>query len=46
MSTSTDAGPGLIGKGVQPEILVPRTVKDFLAVRDAALEAALAELKR
>jgi carboxyl-terminal processing protease len=46
VSTSTDAGPGpgVIGRGVQPEVRVPRTVKDFLAGRDAALEAALAEL--
>jgi C-terminal processing protease CtpA/Prc len=46
VSTSTDVGPGLIGRGVQPEVLVPRTVKDFLAGRDAALEAAVAALKR
>jgi carboxyl-terminal processing protease len=44
VATSTDDGPGLIGRGVRPEILVPRTVKDFLAGRDAALEAAIAEL--
>ncbi len=44
VATSTDAGPGLIGRGVQPEIPVPRTVQDFLAGRDAALEAAVAEL--
>jgi carboxyl-terminal processing protease len=45
VSTSTDDGPGLIGRGVQPEIRVPRTVRDLLAGRDAALEAALAEIK-
>ncbi|MFL6259691.1 MAG: S41 family peptidase [Thermoanaerobaculia bacterium] len=44
VSTSTDVGPGLIGRGVRPEVLVPRTVKDFLAGRDAALEAAVAEV--
>ena len=45
VATSTDLGPGLIGKGVQPDIPAPRTVKDFLAGRDAALEAGIAELK-
>jgi len=45
VSTSTDAGPGLIGRGVQPDVRAPRTVKDFLAGRDAALEAAVAEIK-
>ena len=44
VSTSTDDGPGLIGRGVRPEILAPRTVKDLLAGRDAALEAAVAEV--
>lgn len=46
VSTSTDVGTGLIGRGVQPDILVPRTVEDFLAGRDAALAAALSELRR
>lgn len=45
VSTSTDVGEGLIGRGVQPDIPAPRTVQDFLAGRDAALEAAIAELK-
>ncbi len=45
VSTSTDVGEGLIGKGVQPDIPAPRTVQDFLAGRDAALEAAVAELR-
>jgi C-terminal processing protease CtpA/Prc len=45
VATSTDLGPGLIGKGVQPDIPAPRTVKDFLAGHDAALEAGIAELK-
>lgn len=45
VSTSTDVGDGPIGKGVQPDVLVPRTVEDFLAGRDAALEAAIAELR-
>jgi C-terminal processing protease CtpA/Prc len=46
VSTSTDVGPGLIGRGVQPDILVPRTVEDFLAGRDAVLDSALSELRR
>ncbi|MFY9822767.1 MAG: S41 family peptidase [Thermoanaerobaculia bacterium] len=46
VATSTDAGEGLIGKGVQPDVLVPRTVQDFLAGRDAALEAGIAELRK
>jgi len=46
VSTSTDAGPGIIGKGVQPDILVPRKVDDLLAGRDAALAAALSALQR
>jgi C-terminal processing protease CtpA/Prc len=44
VATSTDAVPGLVGRGVLPEIPAPRTVRDFLAGRDAALEAAVAEL--
>jgi carboxyl-terminal processing protease len=46
VATSTDVGEGLIGKGVQPDLLVPRTVQDFLAGRDAALEAGIAELRK
>jgi carboxyl-terminal processing protease len=45
VATSTDLGPGPIGKGVQPDLLVPRTAEDLLAGRDAALAAAMAELK-
>jgi carboxyl-terminal processing protease len=45
VATSTDVGDGLIGRGVQPDVLVPRTVQDFLAGRDAVLEAAIAELR-
>jgi carboxyl-terminal processing protease len=45
VATSTDDGHGLIGRGVQPDVLVPRTVQDFLAGRDAALEAAIKELR-
>ncbi len=44
VATSTDDGPGLVGRGVRPEIPAPRTVRDLLAGRDAALEAAVAEL--
>lgn len=44
VSTSADAGWGIVGKGVQPDILVPRTVDDLLAGRDAALAAALSAL--
>ncbi|MES1245692.1 MAG: S41 family peptidase [Acidobacteriota bacterium] len=46
VSTSTDVGTGLVGKGVQPDILVPRTVRDFLAGHDAALSAGIAALSR
>jgi C-terminal processing protease CtpA/Prc len=35
-----------VGKGVQPDVSAPRTVQDFLAGRDAALEAGLTELKK
>ncbi|HEV7785854.1 MAG TPA: S41 family peptidase, partial [Thermoanaerobaculia bacterium] len=45
VATSTDVGDGLIGKGVQPDVPAPRTVQDFLAGRDAALETAIAELR-
>ena len=45
VATSTDVGEGLIGRGVQPDVLVPRTVQDLLAGRDAALEAGIAELR-
>jgi C-terminal processing protease CtpA/Prc len=45
VATSTDVGEGLIGRGVQPDVPAPRTVQDFLAGRDAALEAAIAELR-
>jgi carboxyl-terminal processing protease len=46
VSTSANVGTDLVGRGVQPQLLVPRTVEDFLADRDAALEAAIAELQR
>jgi carboxyl-terminal processing protease len=45
VATSTDVGEGLIGRGVQPDVRAPRTVQDFLAGRDAALEAGIAELR-
>ncbi len=45
VSTSATVGTDLVGRGVQPQLLVPRTVQDFLANRDAALEAAIAELQ-
>jgi C-terminal processing protease CtpA/Prc len=45
VSTSTDVGEGIIGRGVQPDILVPRTVEDFLKERDAALDAAVSALR-
>jgi len=45
VSTSAEVGIGIVGKGVQPDVAAPRTVRDFLAERDAALEAGLAELK-
>ena len=44
VSTSALVGTDLVGHGVQPTIPAPRTVRDFLAGRDMALEAALAEL--
>lgn len=46
VSTSTDVGEGIIGRGVQPDVLVPRTAKDFLAGRDAALAAAVSALQQ
>jgi carboxyl-terminal processing protease len=46
VSTSANVGTDLVGRGVQPQLLVPRTVEDFLANRDAALEAAVTELQR
>jgi len=46
VATSANVGTDLVGRGVQPQLLVPRTVQDFLANRDAALEAAIAELQR
>jgi C-terminal processing protease CtpA/Prc len=46
ISTSTDAGAGIVGKGVQPDVLVPRTVDDLLAGRDAALVAAISALQQ
>jgi len=45
VATSAEVGSGLTGRGVQPDVLVPRTVKDFLAGHDAVLEAGLAELR-
>jgi C-terminal processing protease CtpA/Prc len=45
VSTSTDLGAEVIGRGVQPDLSVPRTVQDLLAGRDAALEAGIAALK-
>jgi carboxyl-terminal processing protease len=46
VSTSAEVGGGIVGKGVQPDVSAPRTVQDFLAGRDAALDAGLAELKK
>ncbi|HEY7405014.1 MAG TPA: S41 family peptidase [Candidatus Angelobacter sp.] len=46
VSTSTEVRGGIVGKGVQPDVSAPRTVQDFLAGRDAALEAGLTELKK
>ena len=46
VSTSANVGTALVGHGVQPQVLVPRTVEDFLAGRDAALERAVIELQR
>lgn len=45
VATSTDVGIGLVGRGVQPDVLVPRTARDFLAGNDAALHAAITTLK-
>jgi carboxyl-terminal processing protease len=46
VSTSADAPDGLVGRGVQPDVLVPRTVRDFLAGHDAVLETGLSELRK
>lgn len=46
VSTSAEVGGGIVGKGVQPDVPAPRTVRDFLAGRDTALEAGLVELKK
>jgi len=45
VATSADVGAGLVGRGVQPDVLTPRTAEDFLAGRDAALAAGIAELR-
>jgi C-terminal processing protease CtpA/Prc len=45
VSTSTEVGAGMVGKGVQPNVLVPHTVRDYLTGRDAALEAGVIELR-
>ena len=44
VATSTDLPGGLVGRGVQPDLFVPRTVTDLLAGRDAAIERGSAEL--
>ena len=45
VATSTDPGGGLVGRGVLPDVQVSRTIVDFLAGRDAALERGIAELR-
>jgi C-terminal processing protease CtpA/Prc len=45
VSTSRLTGSTLLGNGVQPDVPVPATAADFLAGRDAALKAGIAELK-
>lgn len=45
VATSTEVVPTLIGVGVQPDILVPRTAADIMAGVDRALETAIAVLK-
>jgi C-terminal processing protease CtpA/Prc len=44
VATSAEEGDGFVGRGIQPDVLVPRTVQDFLAGHDAALDAGLAVL--
>lgn len=44
VATSAEIGDGFVGRGIQPDVIVPRTVQDLLAGRDAVLEAGLAEL--
>ncbi len=46
VATSADVGTGPVGRGVQPDILAPRTVRDLLAGHDAALAAGIATLSR
>ena len=46
VSTSGDGPGGIVGVGVVPDVLVKRTAADYLARRDAALEAGIAELRR
>jgi carboxyl-terminal processing protease len=46
VSTSGDGPGGIVGIGVVPDVLVKRTAADYLARRDAALEAGITELRR
>jgi carboxyl-terminal processing protease len=46
VATSAEIGVGFVGRGIQPDVLVPRTMQDFLAAHDAVLEAGLAELMK
>lgn len=46
VSTSGEVGRGIVGVGVIPDVVVPRTAEDYLAGRDAALEAGIAALRR
>ena len=38
-------GKEFVGIGIQPDVLIHPTVKDFHAGRDTVLEAAIAELR-
>lgn len=46
VSTSGTVDDSVTGVGVIPDIVVPRTVRDVVAGRDAALDAAVAALRR
>ena len=45
VATSGEVGRGIVGVGVIPDVLVRRTAADYLAGKDAALEAAIKHLK-
>jgi len=46
VATSGEGPDGIVGVGVVPDVLVKRTAGDYIAGRDAALAAGIAELRR